>query len=48
MVVVEGITSIPLLPTSRVAAKKHFPNFAKHEILPKLFLISRNFAKINA
>ena len=32
----------------RVAAKQHLKNFAKHEILTKLFRISRNFAKIKS
>ena len=32
----------------RVAAKQHFPNFAKHEILTKLFKILQNFAKIKS
>ena len=31
---------------SRVAANWHFKNFAQHEILMKLFWISRNFVKI--
>ena len=32
-------------PTIRVAAKQHFKNFSKHEIVTKLVWISRNFAK---
>ena len=31
---------------TRVAANQYFNNFAKHEILKKLFGISRNFRKI--